>query len=180
MLRFLRAVPSIIRACGFDVHPRSEVSRRNPMPMPQPTTILIIDDNVNLARGFAQVLAGAGYGVHVAYTAAEGLQLAETRPLDAIIVDIHMPFVNGIGFLYRLRAMEAHRHTPVMVVTGTLVTAEMHADLRDLRTLVKIKPLGAAELLAEVRTLLAQERLEPDGAASPVRQRRAYLDPLDS
>ena len=37
--------------------------------MSQATTILIIDDNVNLAEGFAQVLARAGYAAQTAHTA---------------------------------------------------------------------------------------------------------------
>jgi adenylate cyclase len=123
-----------------------------------PQAILIIDDNVNLARGFAQVLAGAGYTAHTAYTAEEGLRLVQLQPPDAIILDIRMPFVNGVGFLYRLRALAAHRHTPVMVVTGASVNEEMRTELHELRARLRFKPLGMSELLAETRTLL----LAPD------------------
>jgi DNA-binding response OmpR family regulator len=135
------------------------------------TTILIIDDNVALAQGFAQVLKGAGYAAHTAYTAEEGLRLAQLQSPDAIILDIRMPFVNGVGFLYRLRALAAHRHTPVMVLTGAAVNEEMRAELCDLRALLRFKPLGMTELLAETRTLLAQEWAGPadkTNASSPV------------
>jgi CheY-like chemotaxis protein len=37
---------------------------------------------------------------------------------DAIILDFRMPFINGMGFLYRLRERPGHRHTPVLLVTG--------------------------------------------------------------
>ena len=129
--------------------------------MPQSITILIVDDNVNLAQGFAQVLKGVGYAAYTAYTAEEGLRLAQLQSPDAIILDIRMPFVNGVGFLYRLRALEAHRHTPVMVLTGASVNEEMRAELCDLRALLRFKPLGMAELLAETRKLLAQEWIGP-------------------
>ena len=129
--------------------------------MSQTTTILIIDDNVNLAQGFAHVLKSAGYEAHTAYTAEEGLRLAQLQSPDAIILDIRMPFVNGVGFLYRLRALATHRHTPVMVLTGAAVNEEMRAELCDLRALLRFKPLGMAELLAETRTLLAQEWTGP-------------------
>jgi two-component system response regulator MprA len=125
--------------------------------MSQPITILIIDDNVNLAQGFAQVLKGAGYAAHAAHTAEEGLRLAQVHCPDAIILDIRMPFVNGVGFLYRLRALAAHRHTPVMVLTGASVNEEMRAELCDLRAVLRFKPLGMSELLAETRLLLAQD-----------------------
>lgn len=125
--------------------------------MSQTSTILIIDDNVNLAQGFAQALKGAGYAAYTAHTAKEGLELAQAHCPDAIILDIRMPLVNGVGFLYRLRAMAAHRHTPVMVLTGASVNEEMRAELCDLRALLRFKPLGMSELLAETRMLLAHD-----------------------
>ena len=137
--------------------------------MSQTITILIIDDNVNLAQGFAQVLVRAGYAAHTAHTAEEGLRLAQAQPPDAIILDIRMPFVNGVGFLYRLRALAAHRHTPVMVVTGASVNEEMRAELRDLRALLRFKPLGMSELLAETRMLLTQDWTGPRVSASTKR-----------
>ena len=105
--------------------------------MSHPITILIVDDNVNLAQGFAKVLKGAGYDAHTAYTAEEGLRLARVHRPAAIILDIRMPFVNGVGFLYRLRAQAAHRQTPVMVLTGASVNEEMRAELSDLRALLR-------------------------------------------
>ena len=129
--------------------------------MSQTITILIVDDNVNLAQGFAQVLKGAGYAAHAAHTAEEGLRLARVQRPDAIILDIRMPFVNGVGFLYRLRALAAHRHTPVMVLTGASVNEEMRAELCDLRAVLRFKPLGMSELLAETRMLLAQDWTGP-------------------
>ncbi|PYR32859.1 MAG: hypothetical protein DMF92_00710 [Acidobacteria bacterium] len=129
--------------------------------MPQSITILIVDDNVNLAQGFAQVLKSVGYAALTAYTAEDGLRLAQIECPDAIILDIRMPFINGVGFLYRLRALEAHRHTPVMVLTGASVNEEMRAELCDLRALLRFKPLGMSELLAETRTLLAHDWAGP-------------------
>src|SRR2546422_200126 len=61
----------------------------------------------------------------------------------------------------RLGAREAHRHTPVMVLTGASVNEEMRAELCDLRALLRFKPLGMSELLAETRTLLAHDWAGP-------------------
>ena len=121
--------------------------------MPQPT-ILIVDDNVNLALGFAKALANAGYTAHATHTAEEGLRLAQTEHPDGIILDIGMPFINGLGFLYRLRALPAHDRTPVMVVTGASLSAETRAELGELRAVIKFKPLGLEQLLTETRRLL--------------------------
>ena len=124
--------------------------------MSQPT-ILIVDDNINLALGFAKALTNAGYTTHAAHTAEDGLRLARVEHPDGIILDIGMPFINGVGFLYRLRALPAHGHTPVMVVTGASLNEETRAELRELRAVVKFKPLGLEQLLAETRMLLASD-----------------------
>jgi DNA-binding response OmpR family regulator len=120
-------------------------------------TILIVDDNINLARGFAQALANAGYTAHAAHSAEEGLRLAQLENPDGIILDIGMPFINGVGFLYRLRAMSAHGHTPVMVVTGASLNEETRAELVDLRAVIRFKPLSLDQLLAETERLLASD-----------------------
>jgi two-component system response regulator TctD len=116
--------------------------------------ILIVDDNVNLARGFALALQRNGYRVNVAHTAADGLLLADADPPSAIVVDFKMPFINGAGFLYRLRASARHAETPVLVVTGAAVDDEMRSELAELRAALRFKPLGVAELLFEVEALL--------------------------
>src|SRR5688500_313125 len=125
--------------------------------------ILIIDDNVNLAKGFALVLQRSGYRVNVAHTAEEGLRLALADNPAAVVVDFRMPFINGAGFLYRLRASPRHSTTPVLVVTGAAVTEEMRTELADLRAELRFKPLSVHELLAEVSALVGD----------PVRSRAA-------
>jgi len=137
--------------------------------MPRPT-ILIIDDNVSLALGFAKALANAGYTAHAAHTAEDGLRLARVEHPDGIILDIGMPFINGLGFLYRLRALAAHDRTPVMVVTGASLSEETRAELCELRAVIRFKPLGLEQLLAETRMLLAADSdLAASATQTPLR-----------
>jgi DNA-binding response OmpR family regulator len=128
--------------------------------------ILIIDDNVNLAKGFALVLQRSGYRVNVAHTAEEGLRLAQADNPAAVVVDFRMPFINGAGFLYRLRACAKHAHTPVLVVTAAAVTDEMRAQLTELHAELRFKPLGVQDLLSEVGALVG-EPVSPGGSAQP-------------
>jgi adenylate cyclase len=126
-------------------------------------TILIIDDHVALAQGFAQALTGAGYRALVAHTADVALREAQLHQPEAIILDFQMPFINGVGFLYRLRADEGLRRTPVLVITGQTLTDEVRAELRGLGAHVRVKPLGLADLLTEARTLV--QRGHDEGAS---------------
>jgi DNA-binding response OmpR family regulator len=109
---------------------------------------------VSVAQAFALALQRAGYVVHTAQTAEEGLRLAQREHPAAIILDLRMPFINGAGFLYRLREYPQHSETPVMVVTGESVNDEMRADLTALHAVLRFKPLGMSELVTEVGALL--------------------------
>ena len=118
--------------------------------------ILVIDDNVNLARGFAAGLQRNGYRVNVAHTAEDGRKLADADHPALIVVDFRMPYINGAGFLYRLRACPKYKNTPVLVVTGATVDEEMRGELADLNAVLRFKPLALADLLNEVAALLGE------------------------
>jgi DNA-binding response OmpR family regulator len=132
-----------------------------------PSTILIIDDNVVLARAFARVLTGAGYRVHTWHSAEDGLRQAKSDHPDAIILDLQMPFVNGLGFLYRLRSVAVLRDTPVMVVTGRPVSDELTREIGELGAVIRMKPLGLDALLTETKAMLGDTRDRHLPAARP-------------
>jgi CheY-like chemotaxis protein len=119
-------------------------------------TILIVDDNVNLVLGLAKLLRNADYDVHTAYTAAEGLQLALLHRPDAIILDFRMPLINGLGFLYRLRELADHRHTPVLIVTGATISDEQRSEFADLQASVQFKPISVKDFLIEIARMVAR------------------------
>ena len=72
-----------------------------------PARILIVDDDETVLQTFAKALSLEGYDVRIAASPLVGLQAIEETAPDAILLDLRMPFVNGVGFLYRLRAQTA-------------------------------------------------------------------------
>src|SRR5882757_2880703 len=81
-------------------------------------TILIVDDDEGVTQTFARMLKLEGYNVRTAMSAESGLREAEESHPDAIILDLRMPLVDGLGFLRRLRSNDEQRTTPVAIVTG--------------------------------------------------------------
>lgn len=119
-------------------------------------TILVIDDDEAVVSTFERVLTFGGYRVLTAVSADEALrQLDESRP-DALVLDVRMPRVNGLGLLYRIRARESYQRLPVLVVTGVPLSDEMLDELSALGGKIRYKPIGAAELLADIRLLLSE------------------------
>jgi len=96
-----------------------------------------------------------GFTVRTAINAESGLtEAAENKP-DAIILDLRMPLIDGLGFLKRLRASEAHRSTPVAVVTGDYsLDEQLSTELRQLGAELKFKPLWIEDLISLAHTLL--------------------------
>src|SRR5438046_2236301 len=80
--------------------------------------ILIVDDDEGVTQTFARMLRLEGYQVRTAVSAEKGLQEADQSHPDAIILDLRMPLIDGLGFLRRLRSRNEHQTTPVAIVTG--------------------------------------------------------------
>lgn len=65
--------------------------------------VLIIEDNVDLARQIKCALVHELYAVDIALDGEEGLFLGETEPYDVIILDLGLPKLDGLSVLRRWR-----------------------------------------------------------------------------
>ena len=118
-------------------------------------TILIVDDDEGVTQTFARMLRLEGYKVHTAVSAETGLRQAERSQPDAIILDLRMPLVDGLGFLRRLRTFENQRNMPVAIVTGDyFLDDSVSNELRELGAELRFKPLWLEDLVGLARTLL--------------------------
>jgi DNA-binding response OmpR family regulator len=118
-------------------------------------TILIVDDDEGVTQTFARMLRLEGFAVRTAMTAENGLREAEAAHPDAIILDLRMPLVDGLGFLRRLREIEASRDTPVAIVTGDyFLEDEVSTEVRALGAELRFKPLWLEDLIGLARNLL--------------------------
>jgi two-component system response regulator PrrA len=118
-------------------------------------TILVVDDDEGVTQTFARMLRLEGYDVRTAMNAETGLREADKSHPDAIILDLRMPLVDGLGFLRRLRARDEQRDTPVAIVTGDyFLDDQVSAELRELGAELKFKPLWLEDLVGLARHLL--------------------------
>jgi DNA-binding response OmpR family regulator len=114
--------------------------------------VLIIDDELNLRRTLARILQAAGCKTGEAGSGREALECIAHEQYDLIYLDIHMPEMNGIELLARLRQNDAE--TPVIILTGfgTLQTAMDAVRLGALDYL--LKPYDPAIIVARTRAAL--------------------------
>ena len=124
---------------------------------PAKSTILIVDDDEGVTQTFARMLSLEGFQVRTAFNAETGLRVATESHPNAIILDLRMPLVDGLGFLRRLRSQDSQRvtPTPVAIVTGDYFLDDAVADeLRQLGAELRFKPLWLEDLVGLARNLL--------------------------
>ncbi len=120
--------------------------------------ILLIEDERKLASFLKRALEEEGYSVDVAYDGQAGLEAAQRRVYDAIILDIMLPKLDGFSLLSHLR--NQGDTTPVIVLTarGTPEERVMGLDLGADDYLPK--PFHLEELLARLRSVLRRSSPE--------------------
>jgi DNA-binding response OmpR family regulator len=133
-----------------------------------PRRILVIEDDVDIARLVELHLRDGGYEVSLAHDGTAGLGLALAKPFDLIILDLLLPGVDGLEICRRIRAGSAY--TPILMLTSRstefdrVLGLEMGAD--DYLT----KPFSIPELLARVRALFRREEAFKSEASSGPRK----------
>ena len=107
--------------------------------------ILVIEDNRDLAHLLELHLRDLSYHVDLAFEGDKGLSMAESRPYDLIILDMHMPDVNGLELAKMIRQCGKHADTPII-----FLSADTDPDIQDEAMMV-----GADEYI--------QKPLKPEG-----------------
>lgn len=119
--------------------------------------LLIIDDDWTTRETFQHMLTAEGYQVRTAATVESGLVDAAAETPRAILLDLHMPIVNGIECLRLLRAAPQWSALPVAILTGDyFLDEDIARELRALGARIHFKPLWEEDLLRIVRELLEQ------------------------
>ncbi|MEV6572469.1 response regulator transcription factor [Streptomyces sp. NPDC051577] len=137
--------------------------------------ILVVDDEPEVRAAVQDGLAVEGYEVR---GAADGLaalsEVAAWEP-DAVVLDVMMPVLDGLGVCRQLRAMGDR--TPVLVLTALDSVSERVDGLDAGADDYLVKPFALDELVARVRALLRRAAPAQDGAGGPLAYADLVLDP---
>ena len=129
-------------------------------------SILVVEDDADLADLLRLHLGAAGYAVEHVSDGALALQRALGGAYDALVLDVMLPGMTGTEVCRELRA--AGRTVPVLMLTALGAEADRVAGLDGGADDYVVKPFSVREVLARVGRALAARR---DGAA-PARRRR--------
>jgi two-component system, OmpR family, response regulator ArlR len=119
--------------------------------------ILVIEDEIKIARFLELELMHEGYEVDQSHDGREGLNKALEREFDLVILDIMLPSMNGIEVLRRLRQTS---EIPVIMLTAKDETMDKVIGLDMGANDYVTKPFAIEELLARIRAALKRKAIQ--------------------
>jgi two-component system response regulator MprA len=136
--------------------------------------VLVVEDDRAVRESLDRALRLAGYRVALARDGLEGLEQLGTEAPDAVVADIMMPNLDGLGMCRAMR--QKGDRTPVLMLTARDAVSDRVAGLDAGADDYLPKPFALEELLARLRALL--RRAAPDDDTEPVRVGALVVDPM--
>jgi len=121
--------------------------------------ILLVDDDPDFVEAVKVIVESGGYDVQVAYDGQEGLEaVAENKP-DLIVLDVMMPVMNGHETCAKLKADDATREIPIILLTAVAdrvtTSTYTHRDMLESEAEDYMpKPVEPQELLERIKSWL--------------------------
>jgi diguanylate cyclase (GGDEF)-like protein len=117
-------------------------------------TVLVVDDDTDIARFIEINLRLEGFDVRVAHDGEQAEQSIDAETPDLVLLDVMMPKVDGVELCRRLRANPATANLPVIMLTAKSLSADKVVGLTAGADDYIIKPFDTLELVARVRSTL--------------------------
>jgi two-component system, OmpR family, alkaline phosphatase synthesis response regulator PhoP len=123
---------------------------------PASTTILIIEDDDNIAQILKFMLERQGYAVAMAADGRAARTLIETTdtPPQLVLLDVMLPYVDGFELVRVIRARAGWAATPIVMLTAKTMEQDIVRALDAGANDYIVKPFQPNELLARIRRYL--------------------------
>ncbi|HTX87040.1 MAG TPA: response regulator [Candidatus Nanoarchaeia archaeon] len=115
--------------------------------MPGQIKILLVDDDPMVVRMYQRKLTLDGFNLALAYNGEDGLAALKKDQPDIILLDIMMPKMNGIEMLKKVKADQATKNIPVVILTNL---GDREEDIQ------KSRELGACDYWVKANTPLKE------------------------
>ena len=136
-------------------------------------SLLLVEDNLDM-RAYLRMHLDLHYDVIEAGNGLVGLQALERATPEIIVSDVMMPHLNGLEFCRRLRAKEAWRKIPVILLSAKAAVDHRVEGLKAGADDYMAKPFSVAELLERIRARL------PERAPPPASADETWLEKLQA
>ncbi len=135
------------------------------------TTVLVVEDDRNIAELLQMYLEKEGYAVTIAADGGQGLEKFRAIRPDIVLLDVMMPVMDGWGVC---RAIRAESQTPIIMLTAKGETSDKVQGLKSGADDYITKPFEMKEVLARVEAVLRRSA----GTVPEKKLRRLVFDKL--
>lgn len=126
-------------------------------------SILIVDDSYFIRSQLRATFEAKGATVIEAENGSEGLWRAREHAVDLMVVDVHMPVMDGLRMIQEVRKLREHAHTPIFVLTTDAAGSRADEGKKVGATAWMLKPLNPELLWKGIEKVLL--RAAPDAPA---------------
>ena len=113
----------------------------------QPASVLVVDDNRDVAESLVELLEASGCEVHVAFSGREAIDIATSTPLTAVLLDVGLPDMSGYDVARRLRSLPSMQGTRIIATTGYGLKSDRDASAAAGIDAHLVKPVDHEEVL---------------------------------
>jgi signal transduction histidine kinase/DNA-binding response OmpR family regulator len=122
------------------------------------STILLVDDDLKSLELMAETLRSAGYETQSVQTGARALEVLSSKIVDAVLLDLLMPGMDGFQVIRHIREKQNLRNLPILVMTAkNLSSEELELLRRDTQALFQKSRPWRQELIDEVARVLRND-----------------------
>jgi two-component system chemotaxis response regulator CheY len=117
-------------------------------------TILAVDDSSSIRQMVSFVLTSAGYSVIEAEDGEEALSKVGASEISMVITDLHMPRLDGIGLIHKLRGIPSFKFVPIIMLTTESQETKKQQGRDAGATGWIVKPFKPEQLIAVVKKVI--------------------------
>ena len=116
--------------------------------------IMTVDDTTSMRQMVSFTLTDSGHKVVEARDGEEALEMAKKDKIDAFIVDINMPKMDGISLVKELRALPSYKFVPILMLTTESQDSKRQEGKAAGATGWLVKPFNPEQLLNVIKKVL--------------------------
>jgi CheY-like chemotaxis protein len=122
-----------------------------------PKTILIVEDEVDLALSFREMLEQHGFSVHTAANGVAALKYVQGRDVDVVLCDLKLPQLEGDMFYVSVERAKPHLCDRFLFVTGVADNPKFQPFINRMEGRVLLKPVPFEKLLEAIQKVIARQ-----------------------